>query len=74
MKNIGQPAIRALVLPWPDLEAQCKIADLCDVRRKGLAAANAELAKLTKLKSALMDDLLTGRVRVPVDTETLAEV
>ena len=65
----AQPAIslsslKTLDIPVPPMSEQNKIAgSICTVDRK-LAAAKVKLAKAKDLKQGLMNDLLTGKVRV----------
>lgn len=62
--NLGE--IRKLLIPQPDDKEQKRIYDrmvACDVHEREL---KAEVAKLCKQKHGLMQDLLTGRVQVPV--------
>jgi type I restriction enzyme S subunit len=47
------------------LDEQVLIETRIDELARLLEAETAELAKLQSIKSGLMDDLLTGRVRVP---------
>jgi type I restriction enzyme S subunit len=51
-----------LVIPSQD--EQQKIIELASVQNQRIKAENDEIRKLTSLKAALMDDLLTGCVRV----------
>lgn len=48
----------------PPLVEQVKISEILDAGDEQIAAERARLEKLRKLKAGLMDDLLTGRVRV----------
>lgn len=49
---------------WPPLEEQLRISQILEeADSKGLSA-ESEYVKLKRLKSGLMDDLLTGRVRI----------
>lgn len=50
----------------PKIEEQTIIEAQLDAADKSLSAEENEKAKLHHLKSGLMTDLLTGRVRVPV--------
>ncbi len=65
----AQPAIslsslKTLDIPVPPMSEQNKIAgSICTVDRK-LSAAKVKLAKAKDLKQGLMNDLLTGKVRV----------
>lgn len=66
MKNVSQSAVRRLMIPWADLATQTQVVDLVQAQQRTRQAQIAALAKLRGLKQALMGDLLTGRVRVPV--------
>ncbi|WP_449060673.1 restriction endonuclease subunit S [Planomonospora algeriensis] len=64
MKNISQTAIRGLVIPWADRTLMDRV-----VRDDAAYAAQIEVLVrqeqgLIRLKTGLMEDLLTGRVRV----------
>jgi type I restriction enzyme S subunit len=65
MKNISQDGIRALQLAYPEIEEQRRILGAIGPASDELAVLRRELAKRIALKSGLMEDLLTGRVRVP---------
>ncbi|MFD6587346.1 restriction endonuclease subunit S [Streptomyces anulatus] len=59
--------LRNLVVPIPDRRAdQERIVRLMEASTRRSATEQAVIRKLQSLKRALMDDLLTGRVRVPV--------
>jgi len=65
----AQPAIslknlRALMIPLPSLAEQDVIVAALDAHDARIRAEEVELAKLRQVKRGLMDDLLTGRVRV----------
>ena len=66
MKNISQATIRALVFPFPGREEQQRIVTTLRSHKKRVEHEQRELRKLRLLKQGLMDDLLTGRVRVPL--------
>ncbi len=57
---------RRLTVKVPSLAEQQTIIDLSDLASEEIEIQRKQLAKLRTLKQALMDDLLTGRVRVPV--------
>jgi type I restriction enzyme S subunit len=65
MKNISQDVIRALQLPYPEIQEQERILAAIAPISSEVEALEQELTKLVALKSGLMNDLLTGRVRVP---------
>lgn len=58
--------IRSLRLPRPHLEEQKLIAHAIDTARSQLRSTVESCAKLRQQKQGLMQDLLTGRVRVKV--------
>ena len=62
-RNFVHPTFVAIPFPAEQLEIAIRIED-CE---REIAIENNYLGKLTFLKSALMSDLLTGRVRVPAD-------
>lgn len=62
--GLNLPTIRGLVTAKPRRAEQDLIATRLDEIDNRIQNATAEAAKLRELKSALMDDLLTGRVRV----------
>ena len=68
--GLNLPTIRGLVTAKPLRTEQDLIAARLDEIDNRIQNATAESAKLRELKSGLMDDLLTGRVRV---TPLLAE-
>jgi type I restriction enzyme S subunit len=64
--NINPTQLQLMHIAAPRLVAeQERIAQVANEGAHPLAAETAELAKLVALKSGLMADLLTGRVRVP---------
>ncbi len=56
--------IMGLSFVWPTLNEQDEILRRANINDKRTSKEEENLAKLKSLKSALMDDLLTGRVRV----------
>ncbi len=68
--DLGLDKISNFVVPKPPLEEQQPIAARLVALQTRIDADSNDYAKLAKLKSGLMDDLLTGRVRV---TPLLAE-
>jgi type I restriction enzyme S subunit len=64
-REITLEALRKLEVPLPvDRKEQDRIATILDTHDARIRAEEAELAKLHQVKRGLMDDLLTGRVRV----------
>jgi type I restriction enzyme S subunit len=61
--NVGE--MKTLLVAKPQPDEQKAIVEQIDALDSDIQAATAEQAKLIVLKSGLMTDLLTGRVRVP---------
>jgi len=70
-KNISQEQIRNIRIPLPPFEEQAISDTQATESAEQISAEQCSLMKLGALKSSLMDDLLTGRVRV---TPLLANV
>ena len=66
--SINQRDVKACPLALPNLSEQQILAARLDESRHEIEAHNAELSKLRLLKQGLMDDLLTGRVRVTMES------
>jgi type I restriction enzyme S subunit len=64
--------LNRLLIPLPPLEEQLEIVARAGRAANALRSYVAERDKLRELKSGLMDDLLTGRVRVKVDDKDAA--
>jgi len=64
MSAIQAGTLRSVLLPTPPIHEQTEIASILMAQNSRLVALRDELSKLRLLKSGLMDDLLTGRVRV----------
>jgi type I restriction enzyme S subunit len=62
--RILKPDILDHIIPLPDSSEQDAIAAVLDAHDARIRAEEVELAKLRQVKRGLMDDLLTGRVRV----------
>jgi type I restriction enzyme S subunit len=61
--------IRNLELVRPSIEEQYRIIAVLNAHDARIRAEEAELAKLRQVKRGLMDDLLTGKVRVETATD-----
>jgi type I restriction enzyme, S subunit len=59
--------LRSLRLPWPNKPEQSRIKAAAKAWQARVEDEARQLAKLRTLKQGLMDDLLTGRVRVNVE-------
>ena len=64
MVKISSAIVRKLEFHVPSLNEQRRIVSVIEAHDERIAAEHARLEKLRKLKAGLMDDLLTGRVRV----------
>ena len=64
MKNISQQAIRRLMIPLGSAEDIERVTSVDALFRAQLDSMRHELERLQALRQGLMDDLLTGRVRV----------
>lgn len=73
MESISSSTLKGLMVPVPPIEEQKKIVDVHKSLSKRIMRKNDQLRTLIDLKKALMQDLLTGKVRVKVDSpETVA--
>lgn len=68
--NISQEKIRSLKLPFPNASEQEQIADYLDKQTakidQAIALKTAHIEKLKEYKSVLINDAVTGKVRVSV--------
>ena len=62
--GLNLPMIKNLLVPKINLSEQNKIVKILDTNIKTLIDFQSRLQKLHSLKTALMQDLLTGKVRV----------
>ncbi len=65
--------IEKLRLVWPSLNEQREVVARVDALAARIASEDVQVAKLRLLKNGLMEDLLTGRVRVTPLLEDAAE-
>lgn len=71
MTTIGQADIAPLPVLVPSMEEQIKICKVLDSIASKISTTEAKLISNQQVKKALMQDLLTGKVRVKVEaTET----
>jgi type I restriction enzyme S subunit len=64
MKNISQASIRRLVIPWSEKTTMDHVVRVDAGYAAQIDALMQQAQRLTLLKQGLMEDLLTGRVRV----------
>jgi type I restriction enzyme S subunit len=62
--NLGSRAIRQFLLPRPDPAEQAEIVQLVDAAEDQIDAVAAEVVALDRLKKSLLQNLLTGKVRL----------
>ncbi len=71
VKGINLGELRRLPIALPNIAEQRRIANMLLGADKRLTCESHDVAKLRTLKQGLMDDLLTGRVRVNVKAATI---
>lgn len=69
MVNLNGTILAALTLPVPPVQEQAELTRRMESTEARIAAEARTLNKLTTLRQGLADDLLTGRVRVPIAEE-----
>ncbi|WP_298443814.1 restriction endonuclease subunit S [uncultured Ferrimonas sp.] len=68
MESISSKTLKNLLLPIPPIAEQLKIAKAHNTISRTIEFRLAQLEQAQRLKKALMQDLLTGKVRVTVDS------
>jgi len=66
LKHVSKFVFKSLKVPLPSLEEQRKIAEILSTVDKRLEVERKRKEKLERIKKALMDLLLTGKIRVKV--------
>ncbi len=66
IKNLSIKAIKETRIIYPSMEEQKQIAKILTTQDKKIQTEETNLAKLKELKKGLMNDLLSGKVRVKV--------
>jgi type I restriction enzyme S subunit len=64
LASINSTQLKAFPIPCPTREEQGRIINILNAQYIQISTEEANLAKLKQLKKGLMNDLLTGRVRV----------
>ena len=67
IKGILKEDLSRLEIPLPSITEQQKIDEILSTADRKLDIERAEKNRLEKVKSGLMDLLLTGKVRIKVD-------
>jgi type I restriction enzyme S subunit len=68
LKHVNKSVFENLKLPLPPLQEQQKIAEILSTVDKKLEIERNDKAKLERIKRGLMDLLLTGKIRVKVNS------
>lgn len=71
--GINKTNIKQLYLPIPSREEQSKISNLLVSIDQKIDKESLKLTALNSIKQGLLQDLLTGKVRVPIDDEEVVE-
>lgn len=66
-KNINASTLRTFIVAAPKLEEQTAIATIISDMDMEIVALEEKLAKTRDLKQGMMQQLLTGRIRLPVE-------
>jgi type I restriction enzyme S subunit len=64
LASINSTQLKAFPIPLPDFNEQLEIESVLTRQTNTIKTAGIRLAKLHSLKTALMQDLLTGKKRV----------
>lgn len=63
-QGLNYRQVRAIIMPWPNREEQHQIASYLKMIDEAIEKIDLNRLKLEHMKSGLMDDLLSGKVRV----------
>ncbi len=74
INNLKPSAVESAELQIPDREEQRAIADVLSDMDAEIAALEKRLEKTRDIKQAMMQELLTGQVRLPKSEPTLSEI
>jgi type I restriction enzyme S subunit len=61
---INSRDVRALLIPLPSYEEQTAIATVLSDMDTGIESLESKLAKAREIKQGMMQELLTGRIRL----------
>jgi type I restriction enzyme S subunit len=68
-QGLNYQQLGSFLIPWPGSDERERISSQIYAIEKQISAEEETRGKLGLVKSGLMTDLLTGRVRVPVETK-----
>ncbi|MDS0299366.1 restriction endonuclease subunit S [Halogeometricum sp. S1BR25-6] len=66
-KGLNNKIVKQLIIPLPPIEEQEEIIEMLSVVNRTIDLENERRSQLSDLKRGLMQDLLTGKVRVKTD-------
>lgn len=69
MKNISKDSLLSLQIPLPKPQEQIAIATILSDMDAELEVLEQKLAKVRDIKQGMMQQLLTGRIRLPLDQQ-----
>jgi type I restriction enzyme S subunit len=64
VKHLSHGDVEGIEMPLPDIDEQIAIADVLREMTDEIAAIEAQRAKTAKLKQGMLQELLTGRIRL----------
>ena len=64
MKNISKDAIVSMKFIFPEIQEQVGIGDVLADMDKEIESLEAQLFKARQIKQSMMQELLTGRIRL----------
>ncbi|MGO1618239.1 MAG: restriction endonuclease subunit S, partial [Oceanisphaera sp.] len=73
IKTIGLPYFKKMMIPIPPLDEQLKISSSLKAIDNNLSILNKKVSFTNGLKKALMQDLLTGKVRVKLNESAVLD-
>jgi type I restriction enzyme S subunit len=62
--RVNLSSLLSIKIPLPPINFQCRLIQVLDAQGETIRSTEGELAKLQTLKVGMIDELLTGRVRV----------
>jgi type I restriction enzyme S subunit len=67
LNTINRRGLRKLLIPKPLSNEQCEIAELLIAADTAIAACEQEVTAVKRMKQSLLQNLLTGKVRVKLE-------
>jgi type I restriction enzyme S subunit len=66
LNTINRRNLRNLLIQFPDITEQRNILDALDTGERSVSAGEQKLIALQQVKKSLLQNLLTGKIRIPV--------